>query len=447
MNGDTSQTFVADGLTDQLITDLAQLGTLRVINRRTMMTYRGKRKTPAEIARELKAGAVVSGGLQRLGDTIWMTVRLTPASDDRTAWAQTFKGTRGDLLRVEREAARAVANQLHGRRNDRPGTALASTRSLDPTALDAYIKGRYYWNERRTPSLLRSITLFADALHTDPTFALAYSGMADAYVQLGYTNALHPGDAFPKARSAAEKALGLDSSLAEPHAALGFVYLYYDWNWAAAEHEFRRAIAMSPNYSTAHEWYGLFLTAMGRFDEARAEERRAQDLEPLSIAVSGTTGFVLYYAGDLDAARRELRIALRADSVFPLGHFYLGRVHQQAGETDSALAQYRATGTLRGWVPTVAAEGHLLGTLGRLDEARAALGRLDSLSRSVYVTPYGVALVHAALHRPDSAFAWLDRGYAERTNWMVWLNRDQRWAPIRSDPRFTALVARMHLPK
>src|SRR5262249_32784648 len=163
---------------------------------------------------------------------------------------------------------------------------------------------------------------------------------------------------------------------------------------------------------------------MGRFGEAQAEEKRAQDLEPLSIAVAGTAGFVLYYAGDLAAARRELRIALRADSVFPLGHFYLGRVHQQAGDADSALAQYHATGTLRGWVPTIVAEGYLLGTLGRTGEATATLARLDSLSRSQYVTAYGIALVHAALQRPESAFAWLDRAYTERTNWMVWLNRD-----------------------
>jgi DNA-binding SARP family transcriptional activator/TolB-like protein/Tfp pilus assembly protein PilF len=447
LSGDTSRTYVADGLTDQLITDLAQLGTLRVINRRTMMTYRGSRKTPADVARELNAGVVLFGSLQALGDTMRMTVQLVASGDDQSAWAQTFEGTRGDLLRMQREAARAAANRIRGVFPRTARGVMADSRPLDPQALDAYVKGRYYWNERRPQSLLHSIGLFEEALDTDPTFALAYSAMADAYVQLGYSNALEPGDAFPKARAAATGALALDSSLAEPHAALGFVHLYYDFDWPAAELEFRRAIAMNPSYSTAHEWYGLFLAAMGRFGEAEAEERRAQELEPLSIAIAGTTGFVLYYAGDVENARRELRIALRSDTTFPLGHFYLGRVYQQTGAADSALAQYRATGSLRGWVPTIVAEGHLLGTLGRASEATAVLARLDTLSRSQYVTAYGVALVHAALNRPDSAFAWLDRAYAERTNWMVWLNRDPRWAPIRSDPRFAALTTRMRLPK
>ena len=444
---DTSRAYIADGLTDQLITDLSQLGTLRVINRRTMMAYRGTHKTLAEVARELNADEVITGSLQTISDTIRLTMQLVARDEDRAAWSGTFEGAKGDLLRIQREAARAAANRIHGAIAEQSTSSLTSIGRSHPQSLDAYVRGRYYWNERRTPSLLRSISFFEEALHLDPTFALAYSAMGDAYVQLGYTNAIAPGDAFPKARDAALHALTLDSSLAEPHATLGFVRLYYDWDWPAAEREFRRAIAMNPSYSTAHEWYGLFLTAMGRFAEAQAEERRAQDLEPLSIAIAGTTGFVLYYAGELDNARRELRIALRSDSVFPLGHFYLGRVHQQAGYADSALAQYRATGPLRTWVPTIAAEGHLAGMLGRTDEARAALARLDSLSRSEYVTSYGVALVHAALGHRDSAFAWLDRAYAERTNWMVWLNRDQRWAPIRADPRFAALTSRLRLPK
>ena len=317
----------------------------------------------------------------------------------------------------------------------------------DSMAMDAYTRGRHYWNERREPSLLLAVSLFTNALHADPTFALAYSAMGDAYVQLGYTNALSPADAFPKARAAAERALALDSSLAEPHAALAFVDMYYDYDWPAAQREFRSAIAANPSYATAHEWYGLYLAAMGQFDEARREEARAQELDPLSIAIAGTAGFIDYYAGNTDRAMQALRVALRGDSAFPLGHFYLGRVYQQMGEADSALAEYRATGPLRTWGPTIIAEGQLLGTMGRSAASRATLARMDSLSRTHYVTAYGYALVYAALNEPDSAFAWLERGYKERTNWMVWLNRDPRWAGIRKDPRFAALSERMRLPK
>lgn len=317
---------------------------------------------------------------------------------------------------------------------------------MDPEALDLYIKGRYYWNKRGA-GLVRSIDMFAQALDLDPTFALAYSGTADAYVQLGYGNGLAPSDAFPKARAAAMHALQLDSTLAEPHAALGFVHMYYDWNWTEADREFRRAIALNPSYATAHEWYGLFLAAMGRSVEARREERRAEDLDPLSVPIAGTSAWVLFYTGNVNAAKGAIQIALREDKNFALGHLYLGRMQQQTGAFDSALVQYDASGPLRDWIPTLAGKAYVLASVGRKAEARVLLTQMDSMSRKSYVTAYGVALVYAALHNPDSAFAWLDKGVGERTNWMVWLNRDRRWDPIRSDPRFIRLTQRIGLPK
>jgi TolB-like protein len=445
LSGDTSRAYIADGLTDQLITDLAQLGTLDVINRRTMMSYRGSRKTTHEIANDLHVDAVISGTIQSIGDTVRMTAQLVLARDDRAIWAQTFEGSRGDLLRMQREAARAAAQRIRGVLTPSQQKNLPRIRAIDPEALDLYIKGRYYWN-KRGPGLLKSIGMFTQALDLDPTFALAYSGMADAYVQLGYGNGLAPRDAFPKARAAATRALQLDSTMAEPHATLAFVHMYYDWDWPRADAEFRHALSLNPSYATAHEWYGLFLSAMGRFGEARSEEKRAEELDPLSIAVGGTAGWVLYYAGDFERAKQELKIVLREDSSFALGHLYLGRVYQETHNLDSAMAQYESTGPLHEWVPTVAGKGYVLALLGKNAEARATLAKLDSMSRKAYVTAYGVALVYAALQQPDSAFTWLDRGVAERTNWMVWLNRDPRWAPIRGDPRFAALTRRVGLP-
>jgi tetratricopeptide (TPR) repeat protein len=367
------------------------------------------------------------------------------ARDDRAIWAQTFEGTRGDLLRMQREAARSVVQTIRASFNTSGNADIPRERAFDADALDLYIKGRYYWN-KRGPGLLKSINLFTQALDIDPTFALAYSGMADAYVQLGYGNGLAPGDAFPKARAAATRALQLDSTLAEPHATLGFVHMYYDWDWKHADAEFLRAIALNPSYATAHEWYGLFLAAMGRFKEANEQEKRAEDLDPLSVAVAATAGWVRYYAGDFNSAKRNLQIVLREDSTFALGHLYLGRVYQATQHNDSAIMQYNATGPLRNWVPTIAGVGYMDGIVGRRDDARAALTRLDSMSHATYVTAYGIALVHAGLNQVDSAFFWLDRGAQERTNWMVWLNRDPRWAPIRNDPRFAALVKRLRLP-
>lgn len=439
---DSSRAYVADGITDQLITDLAQAGALQVINRRTMMTYRKSRKTPAQIARELHADAVVFGTVQTLGDTVHMTAQLVLAGDDRAIWAQTFEATRGNMLRMQREAARALSSRMRGAAAQ---NGLTSTAGMNPEALDLYIRGRYHWN-KRGPGLLKSIELFTMALDIDPRFALAWSGMADAYVQLGYGSVLAPSDAFPKAREAANRAVALDSTMAEPHATLAFVKMYYDWNWKGAESEFNRALQLNPSYATAHEWYGLFLAAMGRFDEARVHEHRAQELDPLSTAIGGTAAWVTYYSGRNEAAARELDIVLRQDSAFALAHFYRGRVYEAMGDNGNALSQYESTGPLRASVPTIAAKGHVYGKLRRIHEANAVLSRLDSLSHKQYVTAYGVALVYAGLGQRDSAFSWLERGLQERTHWLVWLNRDPRWQSIRGDPRFARLTQRMKLP-
>ncbi len=446
LGGDSASVYIVDGVTHQLITDLAQIGTLDVISSSTMIRYRGSAKPVAEIVRERGAEAVVASTIQHLGDTVRMTAQLTLANEDRVLWAQTYEGTRGDLLRIQREAARAIAVEL--RRSLTPGqqAGLARTRAIDPAALDLYVKGRHWWNRRGRAGLLQSIGFFEDALDIDPTFALAYSGMADAYVQLGYGSLLRPDDAFLKARQAARRALELDSTLAEPHATLGYVHMYYDWDWSAAEREFRRAIAINPSYATAHEWYGLFLTAMGRYDEALRHERRAEELDPLSVAVAGTAAWVLNYSGRRDDAEREARIALRVDSGFELGQLYLGRILQAKGQLDSALAHYAATGRLRQWVVTISSVGYVYALQGRRSEAESILARMDSMSRHEYVTPLVIALVHAALGQRDSAIAWLERSVAERTHWLVWLRRDPRWDILRGDPRFEALAHQVGLP-
>jgi eukaryotic-like serine/threonine-protein kinase len=442
LDGDTSQAYVSAGLTEQLITDLAQSRDLRVINRLTMEKFRNRRATPQQVARALGVDVVLTGSLQRVGDSVHLVAQLIPKGSDTTMWAGSYDGTRSDLLRIEREIAWTVAGQLLGAR----GPARASEASGDPEAIDAYVRGRYWWGKRNGPSLLKALQFFGQALDADPRFAPAYAGMADAYIQLGYQSLLAPDDAFPKAAAAARKALALDSTLAEPHASLAFYNFYHDWDWKGAEREFQLAIAKNPSYATAHEWYGLFLAAMGRFEEAHRAEDRAQTLDPLSSAITGTNAWVYHYSHRQDEAERLLRQALRIDSTFALGRFYLGRVLQAKGEFDSARAEYGRPGPLRQWVPTLAALGNLYGLEGKRADALTILSRLDSLSRTDYVTSYGVALVHAALGSPDSAFVWLDRAVKERTHWVVWLNRDPRWERLRPDPRFADLVRRVGLP-
>jgi DNA-binding SARP family transcriptional activator/TolB-like protein/Tfp pilus assembly protein PilF len=441
---DTTRRYVTDELTDRLITALAQNG-VQVISAGTMRSYRDSALSPADIAQRVRADAVVSGLLESDSGRSALTVRVIRSGDQRPRWQQTFRSANGDALALSQTAAHEISRRLLGSAAAGKQAAVV-TRPLSAEAIDLYARGRQLWNKRGRANLLAALDYFSKALDAEPRFALAASGMADAYVQLGYASLLRPDDAFPKAEKAARTALQLDSTLAEPHAALAFVHFYYRWDWEAAEREFVRALELNPSYATAREWYGLYLTAMGRYVEALAQERRAQALDPLSAAIAGTAGWVLHYSGRNDEAARELETALRMHPSFALGQLYLGRVEQARERLDSALAHYAATGPLRTWVPTIAAEGYVLGMQGRKRDAEATLARMNSLADHEYVTSYAVALVHAALGRRDSAFTWLERGVRERTHWLVWLNRDTRWTIVRDDPRFATLVREVGLP-
>jgi eukaryotic-like serine/threonine-protein kinase len=449
LTGDSSQVFLTDGMTDQLITELAQIRTLRVIGRTSVMELlKGERKTVTRMARELGVDAVLVGSLQRVGDALHLSVQLNAAATGATLWAQGYEGVMRDVLELQRGVARALADRISLGRSPEARHQLASrARPIDPVAYDSYVKGRYWWNKPSAENLKRAMGFFQEALDLDPTYAAAYSGRADAYVRLGYGGFLAPDDAFPKAKAAALAALELDSTLAEPHASLGYYYLYYDWNWERADQEFLRALTLNPSYATAREWYSLYLAAMGRLDSAEAQVKRAVQLDPLSVPIASTAGWIAFYAGRQQQAESLLRTAIAMDSTTAVARFYLGRVYQAEGRNAEAMAEFRATASLRGWVPSMAGMGNIAGSMGNRAEAGKVLSELDSLSRSQFVTAYGVALVHTGLGNRERAFQWLDKAVDQRTHWLVWLNRDRRWDPLRSDPRFRALVRRVGLPQ
>jgi DNA-binding SARP family transcriptional activator/TolB-like protein/Flp pilus assembly protein TadD len=448
LTGDTTEALMAEAATDELITDLAQISSLRVINRRTMMLYSGSKEPLDSIARTLGAGMLVTSSRERLGDGVALRVQLVGAGDPRAVWARNFSGNRAGLPGWLQDVAQAVADYARVEVSEPERAGLTARHEVDPGAFELYAKGRWWWNKRGRGNLFKAIDFFHQSLDVEPTYALAWSGLADAFAQIGYGGYLPPEEAFPKSEAAARRALELDSTLAEPHAALGFSKMYFDWDWPGAEREFRRAVTRMPSYATAHEWFGLFLAAMGRFPEAENEGRIAEELDPLSAAVAATRGWILHYAGKEEEALRVLRAGARTDPLNGVVQLYLGRVHQHAGRLDSATAHYAATGALRSWVPTIAGEGVVAALAGRPEEARRVLERLDSLGRvGDYVTPYAVALVFTALGEKDSAFARLEEALRQRTHWMVWLNRDARWRSLRSDPRFASLVQRVGLPK
>ncbi len=321
----------------------------------------------------------------------------------------------------------------------------------DPTkskeAYELYLKGRSFWNLRTPPDLKKGIEFFQQAIALDPLYAAAYSGIADCYTALGYGSFLAPKETFPKALEAATKALQLDSTLAEPHASLGFYKFYYDWDWAAAEQEFRTAIALNQNYELGYDWYGYYLTAMQRYDEAAVILKKAKELSPLSVAISTDMGFSLYYSQNYDQSLKQLESSLKMNPKFGLGHLWSGRAYQEKKMYTQSIEEYKKTLLASpGWPVALAALGNVYGIMGDKEKAREILDTMIVLGKTKFVTSYGVALIYAGIGETDKAFEWINKAYDERSNWLVWLKSDPRWSPISSDKRFAELVHRVGLP-
>ena len=375
-----------------------------------------------------------------------MTAQLIDAAADRHLWAESYERNVSDLLALQREVAAAIADRIQATLTVRERAGLTSARRVNTEAYLAYIKGRSFWNQRTQPALEKGVSSFEQAIDADPGYAPAYAGLADCYTALGYGSYLPPKVAFERAKAAAARAIALDPDLADPHASLGYAKLYYDWDFANANLEFQRALALSPNAVTALDWHSVYLTAMGRFDEARAEILRARELDPLSVATNTDVGFVDYYSRHYADAAKQLRATVEMNPSFPLAHLWLGRTYQEQHQYDEAVAEYTAAAkVLTDWPVTMAAIGHVYGVSGRRDDAHRVLRDLQALSSRKYVTPYGVALVYAGLGDTASAFDWLDRAVADRSNWLVWLKLDPRFANLHGNPRFDALLARIGL--
>lgn len=447
LSGNSADQYFADGMTDELITNLAKISALRVSSYTSVSQYKTTSKPLPQVAQELQVDGIVEGSVLRSGDQVRITAQLIYAPRDQHLWAEEYQRYLRDVLYLQREVARDIAEQVRVTLTPNERTRLATAGAVDPVAYESYLRGRSFWNQRSEASLLKAIDQFNKAIEADPGYAPAYSGLADCYTTLGYLSYLDPLDAFPRARDAAGKALELDPSLAEAHASLAYYNLYHAWNWTEAENEFKKAIELNPNYATAHDWYSYYLTAMGRFDEAWKEVNRAHELDPLSVTISTDIGFNHYYRRSYDEAINQLRATLVISPKFPLAHLWLGRAYQQKKMYSEAIDEFNKTdAALPGWVVTIAGMGHAYGEWGHQAEAKQVLVRLNQMTREKYVTPYGVALVYAGLGDRDQAFAWLNKAVAGRSHWLVWLNRDPRFDRLRSDPRFDDLKKRVGLP-
>jgi eukaryotic-like serine/threonine-protein kinase len=446
LTGDTAQVYLADGMTDQFFTDLAQVKALKVISRASVAVSQRTPQTPQQVANALHVDAVLTGSLRRTSDSLHLSVQLISKRDGQALWAASYDRSAHSMPRVHSEAVRAMLQNTGIELAADERVRLGTPRAVDPGAFAQYTKGRYSWNKRDPVSLKNAQRYFIQALDIDPTYAAAYAGLADTYNQLGYSLNLPPWEAFPKAKKAASDALQQDSSNAEAHVALGYATMYYDWDWRAAEREFRTAIALNPSWATAHEQYSLFLLAMGRFDAAENEVQQAIRLDPLSAPIAGQAGWASHYRGRQTEAAARLGAAVAMDSVNSVLHFQLGRVYQAQGRYQDALKEYGLAPN-RATVTGIGARGNVEGILGNRGEARKSLATLDSIAKSgKYVSPYVMALIPAGLGDKDAAFALLNKAVADRTHWLVWLNRDPRWIPLRSDPRFREIGRRVGLP-
>jgi TolB-like protein/DNA-binding winged helix-turn-helix (wHTH) protein/Flp pilus assembly protein TadD len=447
LSGDASQNYFADGMTDELITDLAQISALRVISRTSVMVYKGARKPLPQIARELNVDAVVEGTVLRSGDQVRITAQLIEASTDKHIWSQSYEGELRDTLALQNRVAGAIADQIRINLTPREQAALKNVKVVNPDAYESYLKGRYFWNKRTADGLKVALAYFKQAIDEDPKYAQAYSGLADTYALLGDWQyaVMTPKEAFPKAKAAAIKALELDSTLGEAHNSLAFVLEGFDWDFDSAGKEFQRAIELNPGYATAHHWYAWHLSLVGRFDEAIAEMRKAENLDPLSLIINADLAELLGLAHSYDESIRQSRKTIEMDPNFALAHNQLAQAYLQKQMYDEAVAELQEAVKLSGGGPTCIANlARAYVASEKRKEAVKLLSDLKRRSNPGYSNAAEIAMIYASLGDTDQAMNWLEKGYEERFNPGVLLRPG--FDPLRSDSRFQNLVHRIGLP-
>jgi TolB-like protein/DNA-binding winged helix-turn-helix (wHTH) protein/Tfp pilus assembly protein PilF len=441
LSGDPEQEYFAEGLTDQLITDLARIGGLRVISRTSIVGYqRTSKRTPA-IARELGVDGIVEGTVERDHGRVRIRVQLINAHTDEHFWAASFDGDGNDAFRLEADVASDVAQQIGRRLTAR--TNQSPSPGIPAPLYEEYLKGRYYWNKRTPEGLTKAITQFEQVIQQAPRFAPAYSGLADCYNLLTVYEDTMPADTFSKAKAAAMKAVELDEGLGAAHASLGEIYFRFDWDWEAAEKEFRRAIELEPGYSTAHHWYAEYLVAMGRFDEGIAETEKALELDPLSLIINADAGWFFEMAGKSDRALLQLHRTLELEPRFSPTHLYLGEAYLRKEMYPQAIAAYRESASL-GDSSSSAPLGYAYGRAGKRAEAKKII---EQLHRRPNMSPTSIAIVYAGLGDKNRAFALLERAFKEHDDSLIYVRSQTFFDPLRSEPRFQALLRRMAFPR
>jgi TolB-like protein/DNA-binding winged helix-turn-helix (wHTH) protein/Flp pilus assembly protein TadD len=447
LSGDAGQDYFADGMTEELITDLAQIHALRVVSRTSVMMYKGTRKPLPEIARELNVDAVVEGSVLRFGDQVRITAQLIQVPADKHLWANSYQGNVRDTLAVQNQVARAIAEQIRIEVTPQEKAALKKEKPIDPEAQEAYLKGRYFWNQRTAAGFKNAVIYFNQAVARDPGYAAAYSGLADTYALLGdwQYSVMTPKEAMPRAKAAAMKALELDDSLGEAHASLAFCLEGFDWDFAAADKEFQRAIELSPGYATAHHWYAWHLSLVGRGKEAVAEMERAENLDPISPIINADLAELLLIEHLPDESIQQSLTSIEMNPGFAYAHAQLAQAYIEKRMFKGAVRELQKAIQISGESPALNANlARAYAGLDRKSEAIALLNNLKSSSVPDDAHATHIAMIYTALGNKDEAFIWLNQGYEERFNPGV-LTRPC-FDPLRSDSRFQDILRRVGLP-
>ncbi len=445
--GDPDTEYLSDGITESLINSLSHVSKLRVVPRSTVFRYKGRENSPEKIGQELNVRAVVTGRVARRGDAFLVSAELMDVGRESQVWGDQYSKKLADIQAIQEDISKAIAANLRIELNGKEKQQIAKRDTENPEAYQLYLKGRYYWNQRTNEGVKKGLEYFEQATEKDPGYALAYAGVADSYaVGNGDYLGLTPQEARPKSKAAAIKALEIDDSLAEAHTTLADTYLYYDWDFPKAQQEFLRAIAANPNYPTAHQWYSEYLYAIGRHDEAIAEAKRAQELDPLSVAINGSVADAYFYAHKFDLVIAQSKNTLKMDPNFIAEHAILADAYTQKKMYPEAVAEWQTVMNLSGH-PALAA------TVGEAYRASGFAGFLqtwldnDLKDPEVGKRAYTVARHYALLGKKSEAVNWLEKAYTNRSGGMVRLKSDPVFDSMRTEPGFEAVMRRMNFPE
>jgi TolB-like protein/Tfp pilus assembly protein PilF len=441
---DPETEYLCDGITESIINALSHLPGVRVMARSTVFRYKGRDVDPLKVGRDLAVRAMLIGRVLQRGDALSVGLELVDVQNGWRLWGEQFNRRLSDILMIQEEISRDVSQKLRLRLTGEEDARFARYYTKNLEAYHDYLKGRYYFNRMADEGLKKAIAHFQQAIRTDPGFALAYAGLADCYSISGLYSLLPPREMMPKAKEAAMNALALDDTLAEAHASLAGILKGYDWDWAAAEKEYRRALELNPNYATAHHLYADFLSAMGRPEEGLLEIHLAQALDPLSLVINMEVGWNFYIAREYERAIKHSLKTLELEPHFSPAHYTLGLAYLQLGMHDESIAEFRqALEGSSGNPAPLAALGHAYARTGNTSEARDVLDRMTRLARRSYVSSYLCALIHAELGEEQPACDFLDNAVVERDSWLVWLKTDPRFDVLRPSPRFQNLLLRI----